>query len=151
VPPGKTRSITADEVHYGVLDRDVTSRGFAYFYFRDPSATAEMIEVTPGEFREPDGSHGAVALAELKSAIAGAGLQPFIYRAQWDDQSRRLIGPKEYGDRVYADLKQSIDQEFGPTTGGETGRVHRRERGDGGVHRGTGPTLRVGQPPAGLE
>ena len=117
VPPGKTRSITADEVHYGVLDRDLTSRGFAYFYFRDPSATAAMVEVTPGEFREPAGSHGAVALAELKTAIIEAGLQPFIYRAQWDDQSRRLIGLKEFGDRVYADLKQSIDQEFGPTTG----------------------------------
>jgi hypothetical protein len=37
VPPGKTRSIAADEVHYKVLDRDLTSRGFAYFYFRNPS------------------------------------------------------------------------------------------------------------------
>ena len=117
VPPGKTRSITADEVHYGVLDRDLKSRGFAYFYFRDPAATAAMVEVTPGEFREPAGSHGAVALAALKTAITGAGLQPFIYRAQWNDQSRRLIGLKEFGDRVYEDLKQSIDQEFGPTTG----------------------------------
>jgi len=40
VPPGKTRSITADEVQYGVLGRDLKSRGFAYFYFRDQSATA---------------------------------------------------------------------------------------------------------------
>ena len=117
VPPDKTRSITADEVHYGVLDRDLKSRGFAYFYFRDPSATAAMVEVTPGEFCEPAGSHGADALAELKTAIAEAGLQPFIYRAQWDEQSRRLIGLKEFGDRVYEDLKQSIDQEFGSTTG----------------------------------
>jgi len=117
VPPDKTRSITADEVYYGVLDRDLTSRGFAFFYFRDPSATAAMIEVLPGEFRELPDSHGAVALAELKTAITGAGLQPFIYRAQWDDPSRRLIGLKEFGDRVYADLKQSIAQEFGPTTG----------------------------------
>ena len=117
VPPGKTRSITADEVHYGVVDRDLKSRGCAYFYFRDPSATAAMVEVAPGEFREPSVSHGAVALDELKTAITEAGLQPFIYRAQWDDQSRRLIGLKEFGDLVYADLKQSIDQEFGPTTG----------------------------------
>ncbi len=117
VPPGKARSITADEVHYGVLDRDLTSRGLAYFYFRDLSATAAMVEVTPGEFREPAGSHSADALAELKTAITAAGLQPFIYRAQWDDPSRRLIGLKEFGDRVCADLKQSIDQEFGPATG----------------------------------
>jgi len=117
VPPEKTRSITADEVRYGVLDRDLNSRGFAFFYFRDPSATAAMVEVTPGEFREPTGSHGHDALAELKTAIIEAGLRPLIYRAQWDDQSRRLIGLKEFGDRVYADLKQSIDQEFGPATG----------------------------------
>jgi hypothetical protein len=57
VPPGKTRSITADEVHYGVLDRDLKSRGFAYFYFRDPSATAAMVEVVPrvGSRRRADG------------------------------------------------------------------------------------------------
>jgi hypothetical protein len=73
-----------------------------------------MVEVAPGEFREPTGSHGAVALAELKTAIIEAGLQPFIYRAHWDEQSRRLIGLKEFGNRVYTDLKQSIDQEFGP-------------------------------------
>jgi hypothetical protein len=117
VPPGKIRSITADEVHYGVLDRDLKSCGFAYFYFRDPSATAAMFEITPGEFREPASSHGAVALAELKAAIVEAGLQLFVYPAQWDDQSRRLIGLKEFSDRAYADLKQSIDQEFGPATG----------------------------------
>ena len=117
VPPGKTRSITADEVHYGVLDRDLKSRGFAYFYFRDPSATAAMVEVAPGEFREPVGSHGADALAALKAAVTEARLQPFVYRAQWDDPSRRLLRLKEFGDRVYADLKQSIDQEFGPATG----------------------------------
>jgi tetratricopeptide (TPR) repeat protein len=117
VPPGKTRSITADEVHYGVLDRGLTSRGFAYFYFRDPSATATMVETVPGEFREPAGSYGADALAELKTAIVDVGLQPFFYRAQWDDRSGRLIGLKAFGDRVYADVKQSIAQEFGPMTG----------------------------------
>lgn len=117
VPPDKTRSITADEVHYGVLDRDLTNRGCAFFYFRDPEATAAMVEVTPGECRELAGSHGADALAGLKTAITEAGLNPFVYRAKWDDQSRRLIGLKEFGDRVYSDLQQSIDQEFGPTKG----------------------------------
>jgi telomerase protein component 1 len=56
VPPGKNRSITADEVHYGVLDQTLKDRGFAYFYFRDDAATAAMVETTPGEFREPNGS-----------------------------------------------------------------------------------------------
>src|SRR5512143_4120873 len=53
VPPGKTHSITADEVHYGVLDRDLKDRGFAFFYFRDEAATSAMAEAVPGEFREP--------------------------------------------------------------------------------------------------
>ena len=117
VPPGSTHSITADEVHYGVLDRELTSRGVACFYFRDPSASAAMVETTPGECREVAGSHGAGALAELKTAIVDAGLQPFTYHAQWDDRSRRLIGLKQFGDRVYEDLKRSIDQEFGPSSG----------------------------------
>ena len=120
MPHGETRSITADEIHYGVLDRDLTNRGFAYFYFRNPSVTAAMVEVTPGEFRETDGSHDAVALDELKAAITAANLQPFIYQAQWNEQSRRLIGLQEFGDRVYANLKQSIDREFGPTPGEKT-------------------------------
>lgn len=47
VPPGKGHSITADEVHYGVLDRDRTRRGFAFFYFRDDAATAAMVEISP--------------------------------------------------------------------------------------------------------
>src|SRR5262245_50656109 len=55
VPPGKTRSITADEVHYGVLDQTLKDGGFAYFYFRDEAVTAAMVETTPDEFREPQG------------------------------------------------------------------------------------------------
>ncbi len=43
VPPGKTRSITADEVRYGVLDRTLKDRGFAYFYFRDDATTAARL------------------------------------------------------------------------------------------------------------
>ena len=32
VPDGKDKSITADEVHYGVLDREPAKRGEAFFY-----------------------------------------------------------------------------------------------------------------------
>lgn len=69
VPPGKTRSITADEVHYGVLDRTLKDRGFAYFYFRDDDVTAAMVEGTPGELRELQGSDKQDKLTELKQAI----------------------------------------------------------------------------------
>ena len=108
VPPGKTRSITAYEVHYGVLDRTLKDRGFAYFYFRDDVATAAMVETTPSEFREPQGSYNQNKLAELKQAIVATGINPFTYQAQWDNESRRLTGLKQFGDRVYDDLLASM-------------------------------------------
>ncbi len=89
VPPGKTHSITADEVHYGVLDRGPIERGHAFFYFRDSATTAAMVEAAPGEFREPEGSASARALEELKAAIVDAGVRPSIYGGHWDTEARR--------------------------------------------------------------
>ncbi|MCU0856839.1 MAG: DUF4062 domain-containing protein [Pontiellaceae bacterium] len=108
VPDGKPRSITADEVHYGVLDREATQRGFAHFYFREESSTAAMEETTLGEFREPQGSDSQKALTKLKQAIADAGLNPFTYPAHWDKQSRRLIGLAKFGQQVHDDLLRSM-------------------------------------------
>lgn len=108
VPPGKNRSITADEVHYGVLDSMLNDRSFAYFYFRDDTATAAMVETTPGEFQEPKGSDNQNKLDKLKQAIIDEGLNPFTYPAQWDKKSRRLIGLKKFGDRVYENLLGSM-------------------------------------------
>jgi len=113
VPPGKTRSITADEVYYGVLDRRSKERGFAYFYFRDDAATAAMVETTPGEFLEPQGSDNQNKLLELKKAIVAAGLNPSTYPAQWDHESRRLTGLRKFGDRVYDDLLTSMKADPG--------------------------------------
>jgi hypothetical protein len=112
VPPGQTRSITADEIHYGVLDC-LGQDAYAFFYFRDPTATAAMVEEKPGEFQEPLGSNNERSIIELKQAIEEAGLKPFIYPAQWDNKTKRLIGLKVFGDKVYTDLKQSIDEELG--------------------------------------
>lgn len=108
VPPGRIHSITADEVYYGVLNRTLTDRGFAYFYFRDDGATAGMVETTANEFREPHGSENQSRLADLKQAIAAAELNPFTYPAKWDNDSRRLTGLKKFGDRVYEDLLAGI-------------------------------------------
>ena len=79
VPPGRTGSITADEVHYGVIDRTLKDRGFTCFYFRDEAVTAVMAETSPGEFSEPPGSDSRLKLAELKQAIVAAGLRPYTY------------------------------------------------------------------------
>lgn len=112
IPPGQSRSITADEIHYAILDR-LDDRGFAHFYFRDPTTTASMLEEQMGEYREPPGSAGEHQLEGLKKAIDDTGFEPFTYSAQWDYETRRLIGLKEFGDRVYADLKKSIEDQFG--------------------------------------
>jgi len=108
VPPGKDHSITADEVHYGVLDRMLNDRGFSYFYFREEAATATMVETTTAEFREPQGSDNLNKLIKLKQTIIDAGLNPFFYPAQWDNGSKRLTGLKKFGDRVYEDLLESM-------------------------------------------
>ncbi|MFC1539019.1 DUF4062 domain-containing protein [Candidatus Latescibacterota bacterium] len=108
VPPGETHSITADEIYYGVLDRTLEDRGFAYFYFRDDATTATMLETTSGKFREPQGSNNQKKLTELKQAIIAKDLNPFTYSAQWDNESKRLIGLKTFGDRIYDDLLGSM-------------------------------------------
>jgi WD40 repeat protein len=108
VPPGKKHSITADEVHYGALDRTPEDRGFAFFYFREEASTAAMVEAAPSEFRERQGSESQNKLTELKRAIVAAGLDPFIYQARWDSESRRLTGLNRFGDRVYDDLLASM-------------------------------------------
>ncbi|MGB8984422.1 MAG: AAA family ATPase, partial [Anaerolineales bacterium] len=108
VPPGKNYSITAEEVYYGVLNRQPKDRGFAHFYFRDDAITDAITETFPGEFREPKGSENQKKLTNFKKEIIAAGLQPFTYPAQWDDKNRRLTGLQELGDRVYEDLLNSI-------------------------------------------
>ena len=113
VPPGREHSITADEVSYGVLDR-LEAKEHRYFYFRDPEAT----ESIPGEAARAGGyvetdPANARKLADLKQAIADAGLRPFVYSTQWDEASQRLVGMEAFGNRVYADLLASIDDEYG--------------------------------------
>lgn len=108
VPEGKTESITADEIHYAVLGRAKEKRGQCFFYFRDEAATRSMVEATPGDYREAGGSVNAGKLAELKEAIAEAGLPLFIYPARWSETQERLTGLEAFGDRVHADLIQSL-------------------------------------------
>ena len=123
VPPGRTESITADEIHYAVLGREAEKRGHGLFYFRDENATLRMAEEAPGEFREPEGSDSAQQLADLKTAIADAGLPVFIYPAQWDAAQQRLAGLEAFGNQVHADILQSLKDD--PRT---RRAVHQRKR-----------------------
>ena len=111
-PPGRDRSITADEVHCAALDQGEPDR-HRFFYFRASEATAAMVEEHPGQYREPPGSETEQRLEELKQAIQGAGYEPFVYPARWSAEQGRLVGLEEFGRRVYDDLLASINEEFG--------------------------------------
>lgn len=107
VPPGKTHSITAAEVQYGVLDR-LGKHGHAFFYFRDPIDTARASDDAVDDFREPEGSENAKKLAALKQSITDAGLPVFIYSAAWEHEQKRFAKLESFGNNVYDDLIRSL-------------------------------------------
>ena len=115
IPNGHERSITEEEVHYGVLECEAERWGNAFFYFRNEESTASIVEEMPGDFREPTGSENARKLANLKQSIVDARLPVFVYGATWDVQKKWLTGLKAFGDQVFAHLLQNIqdDPELG--------------------------------------
>lgn len=110
---GRNRSITHDEISYAVLDQP-NSDMRAFFYFRDPAATEAIIETSPGEYREPQGSRSADQLDGLKMSIKKAGYAATVYSAEWNYELRRFTGLREFGDRIQKDLLSSILKELGP-------------------------------------
>lgn len=122
VPPGRQRSITAEEIQYAVLDR-LGHHGLAYFYFRQDDATAAIVEETPGDYREPPGTVEAHQLELLKRTIADAGLNPFEYPARWDPATKRVVGLADLGERVFQDLLRGVAEELGPAEPGPPGEL----------------------------
>jgi hypothetical protein len=114
VPPGQLSSITADEIEYAVLSRpDPTVRMRGLFCLRDPCVTATMADSIRGDFRESEGCDYERRLRSLKQEILGSGLPVYTYGGRWDRETCRLIGLKDFGDRVYSELLEQIDEEFG--------------------------------------
>jgi len=129
VPEGQDKSITADEIHYGVLGREAEKRGHAFFYFRREADTLAIPDeaARAGGYREfprPDeierhGAERAGAMAReraqklitLKKAIADAGLPVFIYDGRWDTAQKRLTGLEAFGTKVQTDLLQSLEDD----------------------------------------
>lgn len=126
------RSITASEVHHGALARlDVPT--FRYFYFRNPDATASVPAEHARDYREPPGSAAEVALSTLKARVGGAEgvvtvapsevaerqLPVHEYDCSWDPATDRFVNLTSFGERVYADLLDSVDAEFGAAPLGE--------------------------------
>ncbi len=113
IPDGRERSITSDEVHFGVLDE---SRGktYALFYFRHGAITEQMDKSKPGSIREPRCSEKARMLAQLKRDIRNSRRAYFLYHPHWKSNEERLIDLNEFGDRVAQDILATIDDELGP-------------------------------------
>jgi telomerase protein component 1 len=129
-PPGREESITAQEIRYAVLHR-LDIKEYRFFYFRNPRMTAAIPEsaARAGGYREfppPEeveeygrdqaemrARRRAEKLEALKEEVIKAGYEPFIYPARWDRAQQRLADLKAFGDRVYADLLWSINDEFG--------------------------------------
>jgi Cdc6-like AAA superfamily ATPase len=101
------KSVTELEILHGVLNHPELA-GLAFFYFRDPQATAAMVEPSPGDFREPPGSAAERKLQQLKQAITDAGLKPFPYPAEWNADQARLTKLEPFGKQVFDDLLHSI-------------------------------------------
>lgn len=112
IPEGRELSITADEVHFGVLDAE-REKLYALFYFRHGAVTERMDKPSPGSIRESRHSEKAGKLARLKRRIRGAKCKPFVYRPRWSENDKRLLDLKVLGDRVARDIIATIDEEFG--------------------------------------
>ena len=130
IPPGEEQSITAAEIQYADLNQ-MGNKKYRYFYFRDPQVTISIPEPTAraGGYREfvlPEeiekfGEEVAETLAKqrdeklqlMKQAIVDAGFEPYLYQAFWNDKEQRLIGLEDFGERVYADLLNSVNEELG--------------------------------------
>lgn len=111
IPEGKQLSITADEVHFGVLE--ARQKMYALFYFRVGSVTNLMDKSSPGSVREPRHSKKALKLARLKRDIRKAKRRPVLYHPRWKANEQKLLDLKAFGDRVERDILDTIDDEFG--------------------------------------
>lgn len=131
-------SITASEIHFGALDK-LGEPIFRYFYFRDPAVTAAITEARAADYREPQGSFSEQALLELKEKIKKTkgkviqtgvsisgdrkliepgqiveALLPVLdYPCRWDVKTERIVDLQKFGARVYSDLLESVDAQFG--------------------------------------
>jgi hypothetical protein len=135
-------SITASEIHYGALDK-LSDPIFRYFYFRDPAVTNSIPDQYASDYREPKNSFAAEALSDLKAkikqlrgkiiqtgvSISGeakliepgqiveAALPVFEYPCRWEDETKRIVDLYQFGARVYEQVLESIDAEFGFASG----------------------------------
>src|ERR1039457_1445799 len=112
IPAGQGLSITADEVHFGVL-KEGSGKVYSLFYFRDGSVTEHMDRTNPGSIREPKGGEKACKLARLKRDIRKIIRGHLLYHPRWSAEEGRLLDLKAFGDRVAADILATIDDEFG--------------------------------------
>lgn len=116
IPEKNQLSITADEIHFGVLNqcRETVD---ALFCFRHGAVTEAMdrSESKPGTYREPrkgDPEKKASKLAKLKRDIRATKNPVFRYRPRWNSNERRLVDLKSFGERIEQYVLASLEGEF---------------------------------------
>jgi hypothetical protein len=126
---GAKASITASEIHSGVLER-LHVPAFRFFYFREQSATDSVPEPFAREYREREGGVASYELDALKERISKASTKVLVspgriseekipvrsYSCSWDARAQRFVGLKDFGDQVCTDLLSSVDAQFGTET-----------------------------------
>ena len=130
--PEARLSITASEIEYGAMRASRPT--FRFFYFRKQAVTDSIPGEHSADYRERRGSEKEKALQDLKERIKSAtgivqsrwrgtdGQDPLEerplpvveYTCRWDPSTCRIVDLEEFGERVYRDLLESIDAEFGP-------------------------------------
>ena len=112
IPKGNELSITADEIHFGVLDKN-QDKIYALFYFRNGAETRKMDQSNTNLVREPKHSKNAEKLALLKRKIRKSKYCPTLYCPRWNPDEQRLLGLNKFGDLVARDILATIEDEFG--------------------------------------
>jgi hypothetical protein len=113
---------------HGALDQErLDTPTYRYFYFRTPAVPDGIPDELVDDYREEPDSFAEAELARLKVRVKEAkgkvetapgrvetvGVPVREYPARWDETTNRIIGLKEFGDRVYEDLLGSVEAELG--------------------------------------
>lgn len=105
-------SVTDDEISYTIQNASkYTNRNFL-FLMRSEDTTLSMHEEYTRQFREIKGGEEEEKLILLKKKIIQSGLNFSNYHAVWDDIKHSLINLNEFGQLVYNNIHNFVEQNY---------------------------------------